>query len=85
MSGSLELGRWKESHTTRCTNLLYRSSKVVLLLAMCLSISLLGYRLEVPCIYSLYGPKAYVERAKAMFSGDLSQMRSSGVSGLSQN
>ena len=44
-----------------------------------------GYGLEVPCIYRLYGPKAYMERAKAMFSSDLSRMRSPGESGLSQN
>ena len=31
-----------------------------------------GYGLEVPCMYDLYGSKAYVERAKAMLIGDLS-------------
>ena len=48
-------------------------------------LSLLGYRLEVPCVYHMYAPKAYVERAKAMLSGDLSQMWSSGESAMSQN
>ena len=43
-----------------------------------------GYGLEVPCKYRLYGPKAYVERAKTMFSDDLSRVRSSGVPGLLQ-
>ena len=44
-----------------------------------------GYGLEVPCIYRLYGPKTYVERAKTMLSSSQSQERPYGVSGLSQN
>ena len=41
--------------------------------------------LEVPCIYRLYGPKTYVERARTMLSGDQSRVQSSGVSGPSQS
>ena len=44
-----------------------------------------GYGLEVPCIYRLYGPKTYVERAKTMLSSNQSRERPYGVSGLSQN
>ena len=44
-----------------------------------------GYGLEVPCIYRLYGPKTYVEKARAMLSGDQSQVQYSAVSELSQN
>ena len=35
-----------------------------------------GYGLEVPCIYRLYGPKTYVERARTMLSGDQSRVQS---------
>lgn len=30
-----------------------------------------GFGLELPCMYRLYGPKAYVERAEAALSADL--------------
>ena len=44
-----------------------------------------GYGLEVPCIYRLYVPKTYVERARTMHNGDQSEVQYSGVSGLSRN
>ena len=46
-----------------------------------------GYGLELPYIYPLYGPKAYVERTKTTLSDDPKKVRawSPGRSGLSQN
>ena len=46
-----------------------------------------GYGLQVPCIYRLYGPKAYVERAKKMLTEDTEKVRVKSATGseLSQN